>query len=206
MTGIDQLLLKTRNACNDLFVAEGWIRLQPRLVVHLADMTIQQMRCADGSMSHGAALIKATGWVCQPSLGSTAKKRVTCNLLNWWMPDHQHTPDEIKNVKQFIEKYWYSTYTLVFQHSNGKSTMMEVDVSLSKNQWIFHLGLRCLGFSPLHSCYARAAENAALVCRDHQSGPVGETGWKVGETSSKKVKDVPLRSSASSLHLWCCWS
>lgn len=22
-----------------------------------------------------------------------------------WMPDHQHTPDEIKNVKQFIEKY-----------------------------------------------------------------------------------------------------
>ena len=61
MTGIDQLLLKTRNACNDLFVAEGWIRLQPRLVVHLADMTIQQMRCADGSMSHGAALIKATG-------------------------------------------------------------------------------------------------------------------------------------------------
>lgn len=65
-----------------------------------------------------------------------------------------------------------------FHHGSGC-------ISFDQNQWIFHLDLRCLGFSPLHSCYARAAENAALVCRDHQSGPVGETGWKVGETSSQ---------------------
>ena len=49
---------------------------------------------------------------------------------------------------------------------------MKVDISLTEPVAFLSVhALRCLGSLPRHSYYARAAENAALVCRDHQSGP-----------------------------------